>query len=237
MDNSSENKKFDFLGGSVLVLNKPYRWTSFDVVNQVKLMIARHFNIKKKSIKVGHAGTLDPLATGLLIICTGSMTKRIHEFQDLEKEYTGTFTVGKTTPSFDLETETDCNYPVDHISHDLIYSTTEKFIGTIAQQPPIFSAKKVDGKKAYLKARKGKPIELKSAEVTITQFQITEIELPEIKFKVVCSKGTYIRSLANDYGKALQSGAHLSVLCRERIGQFTLKDAISVDTLKQLLPL
>ena len=237
MIENAENKQFDFLGGSILVLNKPLRWTSFDVVRQVRIMIARHHKMNNKKIKVGHAGTLDPLATGLLIICTGSMTKRIHEFQDLDKVYTGTITLGATTPSFDLETEFDATFPIDHISQEQIYAAAEKFIGTIDQMPPVFSAKKVDGKKAYLKARKGKPIELRMAEITIKKFEITAIEMPNIKFKVVCSKGTYIRSLANDFGKALHSGAHLSALCREKIGEHTLNDAISIDRLKQLLPL
>lgn len=232
-----ENKQFDFLGGSVLILNKPFKWTSFDVVRQVRTMISRHFKIKQRDVKVGHAGTLDPLATGLLIICTGKMTKRIHEFQTLEKEYSGSITFGNTTPSYDLETAFDSSHPIAHISNELIYSSSQKFIGTIEQQPPAFSAKKVDGVIAYRKARRGKTVNLKPSEVTIKQFEITDIDMPLVQFKVICSKGTYIRSLANDLGKSLHSGAHLSSLCRERIGDFTLQDAISVERLKQLLPL
>jgi tRNA pseudouridine55 synthase len=237
MIESSENSNYDFLNGCVLVLNKPYKWTSYDVVHQLRIMIARHFKMSKKHIKVGHAGTLDPLATGLLIICTGNMTKKIQDFQNLEKEYSGSLSLGNTTPSFDLETEFDASYPIDHITEELIRSSSLKFIGSIEQHPPIFSAKKIDGKKAYLKARKGKQIELKSSTVNISHFEITEIKMPEIKFKVICSKGTYIRSLAHDFGKVLNSGAHLSALCRERIGNYTLKDAVSVETLKKLLPL
>ena len=217
----------DFLNGKVLLIDKPLHWTSFQAVNKIRWHIKQHFNIKK--IKVGHAGTLDPLATGLLIICCGKETKNINTYQGQVKEYTGTITLGATTPSFDLETEIDKTYATTHISKELLHKTTHQFIGEIAQKPPIFSAIKKDGKRLYELARKGETTEIKSRAVTITEFEITKINFPEVDFRVVCSKGTYIRSLANDFGKALQSGAHLSALRRTKIGEHAVADALSID--------
>ncbi|WP_159946413.1 tRNA pseudouridine(55) synthase TruB [Polaribacter septentrionalilitoris] len=217
----------DFKSGQVLLIDKPLNWTSFQAVNKLRWHIKQRFNIKK--IKVGHAGTLDPLATGLLIICTGKQTKQINIYQGQVKEYTGTFTLGATTPSFDLETEIDKSFPTDHITDELLHQTTQQFIGDIQQKPPIFSAIKKDGKRLYELARKGETTEIKSREVTISEFEITKINFPEVEFRVVCSKGTYIRSLANDFGKALNSGAHLSALRRTKIGDFSVKKAVSIN--------
>tara|TARA_R110002073_G_scaffold57778_4_gene146753 strand:- start:173747 stop:174448 length:702 start_codon:yes stop_codon:yes gene_type:complete len=217
----------DFKNGQVILIDKPLQWTSFQVVNKIRWELKQQFNLKK--IKVGHAGTLDPLATGLLILCTGKFTKKIDEFQAQIKEYTGTFTVGATTPSYDLETEIDAQYPITHINDELIHQTTTKFIGTIAQKPPIFSAIKKDGKRLYELARAGETTEIKSRNVHIHTFEITNINLPTIDFKVVCSKGTYIRSLAYDFGKALNSGAHLTTLRRTKIGDFKVTNAKSIS--------
>ena len=217
----------DFKSGQVLLIDKPLHWTSFQAVNKLRWHIKKRFNIKK--IKVGHAGTLDPLATGLLIICTGKQTKQINIYQGQVKEYTGTFTIGATTPSYDLETEIDKTFAIDHITDELLHQTTQQFIGKIQQKPPIFSAIKKDGKRLYELARKGETTEIKSREVTISEFEITAINFPEIEFRVVCSKGTYIRSLANDFGEALQSGAHLSALRRTKIGNFSVQKAVSID--------
>lgn len=224
----------DFLSGQVLLIDKPLYWTSFQVVNKLRWEIRKAFNIKK--IKVGHAGTLDPLATGLLIICTGKMTKQINTFQAQIKEYTGTIVLGSTTPSYDLETEIDETFPTEHITEKLIQETTKQFIGDIAQFPPIFSAIKKDGKRLYEFARAGESVEIKSRQITINAFEITQIALPEIDFRVVCSKGTYIRSLAHDFGKALDSGGHLSVLRRTKIGDFNVTDALSVEKFIENLP-
>ncbi|WP_418508591.1 tRNA pseudouridine(55) synthase TruB [Corallibacter sp.] len=217
----------DFLNGQVLLIDKPLNWTSFQAVNKLRWEIRQAFKIKK--IKVGHAGTLDPLATGLLVICTGKMTKQINTFQGQEKEYTGTFVIGSTTPSFDLETEIDKTFPTDHITETLIHETTKQFIGDIEQFPPVFSAIKKDGKRLYEFARAGESVDIKSRTVTISAFEITKIDGNNLDFRVVCSKGTYIRSLANDFGAALNSGAHLSVLRRTRIGDFLVKNATSID--------
>lgn len=217
----------DFKNGKVLLIDKPLEWTSFQVVNKLRWHIRKRFDIKK--IKVGHAGTLDPLATGLLIICTGKETKNIETYQGQIKEYTGTFVLGATTPSYDLETSIDNTFPTDHISEDLIHNTTHQFLGKIQQKPPIFSAIKKDGKRLYELARQGKTTEIKSREVEITEFEITKINMPEIEFRVVCSKGTYIRSLANDFGAALNSGAHLSVLRRTKIGDYAVSNAQTID--------
>lgn len=217
----------DYQKGQVLLIDKPLTWTSFQVVNKLRWEIKQRFNIKK--IKVGHAGTLDPLATGLLILCTGKETKNIDSYQAQIKAYTGTFTIGATTPSFDLETEINETFPTAHITEDLIRQTTKQFIGEIAQKPPIFSAIKRDGKRLYEFARKGETTEIKTRKVTIAEFEITNINLPNIEFRVVCSKGTYIRSLAYDFGKALDSGAHLSALRRTKIGDFLVENALSVD--------
>ncbi len=208
----------DFKEGKVILIDKPLEWTSFQVVNKLRCHIRKKFNIKK--IKVGHAGTLDPLATGLLIICTGKFTKKIDEYQGQIKEYTGEITLGATTPSYDLETEINATFPVGHITEELIYDTTKKFIGEIAQKPPIFSAIKKEGKRLYEFAREGKNTDIKARKITISEFEISKIDLPKINFKVVCSKGTYIRSLVYDFGLALNSGAHLSGLRRTKIGDF-----------------
>lgn len=223
----------DFLSGQVLLIDKPLHVTSFDVVNKLRWGIKNTFHIKK--IKVGHAGTLDPLATGLLIICTGKMTKQIDTFQGQVKEYTGTFVLGSTTPSYDLETEIDVTYPTDHITEFLIKETTKQFIGDIEQFPPVFSAIKKDGKRLYEFARAGEAVEIKSRLVNISEFEITNINDNTIEFRIVCSKGTYIRSLAHDFGKALGSGAHLSALRRTKIGDFDVKNAITpMEFIKQL---
>ncbi|TBV28062.1 tRNA pseudouridine(55) synthase TruB [Meridianimaribacter sp. CL38] len=219
--------KDDVLSGQVLLIDKPLHWTSFQAVNKLRWEIRQAFNIKK--IKVGHAGTLDPLATGLLVICTGKMTKQINIFQGQIKEYTGTFVLGSTTPSYDLETEIDQTYPTEHISEALIHETTKQFIGDIEQYPPVFSAIKKDGKRLYEFARAGETVEIKSRTVHISEFEITSINGNSVEFRVVCSKGTYIRSLANDFGKALNSGAHLSVLRRTKIGDFSVDNAVTPE--------
>ncbi|WP_106790918.1 tRNA pseudouridine(55) synthase TruB [Aquimarina sp. Aq78] len=225
----------NYKDGQILLIDKPLQWTSFQVVNKLRWLIRKNFGIKK--IKVGHAGTLDPLATGLLLICTGKFTKRIQEFQGQAKEYTGTILLGATTPSYDLETEIDKTFPIDHISEKTIHETTPLFIGEIDQYPPIFSALKKDGKRLYEYAREGETVEINSRKITINEFEITKIKLPEVDFRVVCSKGTYIRSLAHDFGKALNSGAHLTVLRRTKIGSFSVEDATTIESFeKQLHP-
>lgn len=215
----------DFQEGKVLLIDKPLHWSSFQAVNKVKWAIKKHLGLKK--IKVGHAGTLDPLATGLLIICTGKFTKRITELQGMPKEYTGTFMLGGTTPSYDLETEINATFPTLHITEALVLETVNQFLGEIDQQPPVFSAIKKDGKRLYEHARAGEEVEIAFRKTTIYEFEITRIALPEVDFRVVCSKGTYIRSLAFDYGKALNSGAHLTALRRTKIGEFSVEGAIS----------
>lgn len=217
----------DYLSGQVILIDKPLHWTSFQVVNKLRWEIRRAYDIKK--IKVGHAGTLDPLATGLLVLCTGKMTKQIDSFQAQIKEYTGTITLGSTTPSYDLETEINQTFPTDHIDEQLIKQTTNQFIGDIEQQPPVFSALKKDGKRLYEFARAGEEVDIPTRQITISEFEITNIEGINIEFRVVCSKGTYIRSLAHDFGKALQSGAHLSVLRRTKIGEFQLSEATTIQ--------
>ena len=224
----------EYLAGEILLIDKPLNWTSFQVVNKLRWEIRRAFNIKK--IKVGHAGTLDPLATGLLVICTGKMTKQIDTFQGQIKEYSGTFVLGGSTASYDLETEIDQMYPTEHITDDLIKTTTLQFIGDIAQFPPVFSALKKDGKRLYEFARAGEAIEIPSRTVNISEFEITGIDGPHVDFRVLCSKGTYIRSLANDFGKALNSGAHLSALRRTKIGDFDVADALSPEEFISQLP-
>ncbi|MDP4703615.1 MAG: tRNA pseudouridine(55) synthase TruB [Polaribacter sp.] len=217
-----------FKNGQVLLVDKPLEWTSFQVVNKLRWQIKQRFKLKK--IKVGHAGTLDPLATGLLILCTGNETKNIDSYQAQIKEYTGIFTIGATTPSYDLETTIDKTFDISHITPNLIEETRKQFIGTIQQKPPIFSAIKHDGKRLYDLARKGETAEIKSREITIFEFEITKIEMPNLHFRAVCSKGTYIRSLAFDFGKALNSGAHLSALRRTKIGEFSVDNAFSVES-------
>lgn len=213
-----------FQEGQVLLIDKPLGWSSFQAVNKVKWAIRKKFNLKK--IKIGHAGTLDPLATGLLIICTGKFTKKINDLQGKVKEYTGTITMGGTTPSYDLETEVDQKFPISHITEALAQEKITAFIGEIQQRPPVFSALKKDGKRLYEYAREGKEVEIKTRPITITEFEITRFDLPEIDFRVVCSKGTYIRSLAHDFGHALSSGGHLSALRRTKIGDFNVNNAI-----------
>jgi len=228
-----DGTNLDFLEGQLLLVDKPYQWSSFDVVKKIRWQLKNKLGIKK--IKVGHAGTLDPLATGLLIICTGKQTKNIHQYQGQHKEYTGTFTLGATTPSYDLETAIDKTFSIDHITEDLLHETTKQFTGIIQQTPPIFSAIKKDGKRLYEIARKGETTEIPSREITIFSFEITNIALPNVDFRVVCSKGTYIRSLAQDFGQALDSGAHLSALRRTKIGEFSVETAMSIaDFIKQL---
>lgn len=217
----------DFKEGKIVLIDKPLKWTSFQVVNKIRWEIKQKFNLKK--IKVGHAGTLDPLATGLLILCTGKFTKKIDEFQAQKKEYTGTFTLGATTPSYDLETEIDKKFPIEHINDNLIQQARLQFIGNINQKPPIYSAIKKDGKRLYMLARAGESTEIKSRKVNISLFEINKVDIPNIDFRVVCSKGTYIRSLANDFGLALNSGAHLSTLRRTKIGDYNVINAKSIE--------
>lgn len=207
--------------GRVLLVNKPLEWTSFDVVNKLRY--------KLKIKKIGHAGTLDPLATGLLIICVGKMTKRIEEFMGLEKEYTGKFVVGQTTPSHDLETEVSEKKDISFLTETSIHEAAKTFVGKISQLPPLHSAIKIGGKRAYQFARKGREVELQPREVEISAFDITDISLPEVSFRIVCSKGTYIRSIARDFGNALGTGAYLSELCRTRIGNYLLGNAVTID--------
>ena len=214
-----------FLEGRLLLIDKPLHWTSFQAVNKIKWGIRKAYTLKK--IKVGHAGTLDPLATGLLVICTGKFTKKIPELQGQIKEYTGTFTLGATTPSYDLETKVDAVFNTSHITEAIIRKTTQQFLGETEQLPPVFSALKKDGKRLYELARKGEIVKPALRKITITAFDITKVQLPEVQFRVVCSKGTYIRSLAHDFGKALQSGAHLSALRRTKIGTYSVDDAIT----------
>lgn len=217
----------DFEKGGVILVNKPYEWTSFQAVNKIKVRLKHYFNTKK--VKIGHAGTLDPLATGLLIVCVGKFTKKIEEYQAQEKEYTGTFYLGATTPCFDKEKEIDNYYPINHITPEAIYKAAEAFLGEQDQIPPMFSALKVNGVRAYEFARDNKEIELKSRKITIKEFEITRIALPEVDFRIVCSKGTYIRSIARDFGFYLNSGAYLTALCRTRIGEYTLNQAQELE--------
>ncbi len=224
----------------IILINKPFRWTSFDVVRKVRNILSRmpdaedisqinNSRPKTKNFKVGHAGTLDPLATGLLVLCTGNFTKKISDIQRAEKEYTGSFTLGSTTPSYDLETEVSERKSYGHVTEELIRKTAEKFTGKQFQTPPAHSAVKIGGVRAYTKARKGEIVEITPKEVDIKEFEIIAIDLPRIDIRVVCSKGTYIRSLANDFGKELGCGAHLSALCRTRIGDFLLKDSFPME--------
>lgn len=222
----------DFTAGEVILINKELGWTSFDVVNSLRIFLKYELVFKK--LKIGHAGTLDPLASGLVILCTGKKTKQIDTFQAQEKEYTGSLFLGKTTPSFDLETQPDQTFPTTHISEPLIRETTKKFTGKIEQVPPIYSAIKIDGKKAYDYARKDQEVKMRIREVEIFEFEITKIEMPEVYFRVKCSKGTYIRSLAHDFGKALGSGAYLSSLCRTAIGEYKNEDALTVGEFKEI---
>lgn len=224
----------DYLNGQVLLIDKPLHWTSFQAVNKMKWALKSKLNLPKK-FKIGHAGTLDPLASGLLLVCTGKFTKKITELQGQPKEYTGTFFIGATTPSYDLETEIDQIFPTSHIDEALIHETVKQFLGEIDQKPPIFSAIKKDGVRLYEHARAGETIEIASRKTTIHEFEITRIALPEVDFRVVCSKGTYIRSLAYDFGKAMNSGSHLTVLRRTKIGNYDVKNALDVTLFEDSL--
>ena len=213
-----------FTEGQILLVDKPFEWSSFQAVNALKWSIRKKFNLTKK-FKIGHAGTLDPLATGLLLICTGKFTKKIPELQGQKKEYTGTIRLGATTPSYDLETAIDATYDTAHITPALIETTSKQFLGRILQYPPVFSAIRKDGKRLYEYARKGEKVEIKAREIEVYTFEITAINMPDVSFRVVCSKGTYIRSLAHDLGKALKSGGHLTSLRRTKIGDFDVNKA------------
>ena len=217
----------DFLNGQILLIDKPLNWTSFQAVNKIKYALINKVGLPKK-FKIGHAGTLDPLASGLLLICTGKFTKKISELQGQAKEYTGTFFIGATTPSYDLETEIDETFSISHIDNELIHETVKQFLGEINQKPPIYSAIKKDGVRLYEHARAGEVVEIEFRKTTIHEFEITRIALPEIDFRVVCSKGTYIRSIAFDFGKALNSGAHLTALRRTKIGDYSVENAVDV---------
>ena len=223
----------DFKEGEVLYFDKPLTWTSFAVVNKVRYHLCRKLGVKK--LKVGHAGTLDPLATGVMILCTGKATKRIEELQAHTKEYVATLILGATTPSYDLEKEIDATYPTEHITRELVEEVLKKFIGSIEQVPPAFSACMVDGKRAYDLARKGEEVQLKAKTLVIDEIELLECNLPVIKIRVVCSKGTYIRALARDIGEALQSGAHLTGLIRTRVGEVRLEDCMQVDAFESWL--
>jgi tRNA pseudouridine55 synthase len=223
---------FNLESGEILLVNKPYRWTSFDVIGSLRGLI-KHLIGKK--IKIGHAGTLDPLATGLLIVCTGKATKQIEEFMAFDKEYTGTFVLGATTPSYDMEKDVNETFPTGHITSEMIYESAKSLSGDIMQIPPMFSAIKVDGKRAYESARKDKDLGLVARPISVPVFEITRIEMPEVDFRIVCSKGTYIRALARDFGELLKSGAYMSALCRTRVGPHKLENAYEVEELKTLL--
>ena len=220
---------YNFQTGAFLLVDKPKGWTSFDVVNKIRYKLRHKLQVKK--IKVGHAGTLDPMATGLLIICTGKMTKQIEKFQGMPKKYTGKITFGATTPSYDAETEPDETFPIDHLTEKLCLETIPQFLGEQEQIPPMFSAIKVDGQRLYKKARAGKKVELKPRPIVIYDFKLSDFTTTTVDFEVECSKGTYIRSLAYDFGKAVNSGAFLSNLCRTAIGEFKLSDAWTLEEL------
>lgn len=223
---------FDFIKGELLLIDKPLDWTSFDVVNKIRFMLKR---ITGARLKVGHAGTLDPKATGLLLICTGGMTKQINRFMDLDKEYTGTFVIGATTPSFDTESAITAKCEIDTVKSEMILASAQSLTGEIMQVPPLYSAKKIDGKRAYEFARKEKDIALAPVPVIIHEFEITRIALPEVDFRVRCSKGTYIRALARDFGETLGTGAYLSALRRTRIGDFDVRDSVPVQNLEEFI--
>ena len=223
----------DFVAGEVIAINKPYTWTSFQIVNKVRYQLSRVYGIKR--FKVGHAGTLDPLATGVLLLCTGKATKRIEELQTQTKEYEAEIMLGATTPSFDMEHPVNATYPYEHITREMTEEVLKQFTGNIAQRPPLFSACKVDGKRAYDLARKGSDMELAPKQIRIDSIELLECELPKIKIRVVCGKGTYIRSLARDIGEALGSGAYLTALARTRIGEYKLEDCINPETFQEWL--
>ncbi|MBF2707056.1 tRNA pseudouridine(55) synthase TruB [Flavobacterium soyangense] len=224
----------DYLNGQIILIDKPLHWTSFQAVNKMKYALINKAGLPKK-FKIGHAGTLDPLASGLLLVCTGKFTKKITELQGQAKEYTGTFYIGATTPSYDLETEIDETFETSHIDEALIHETVKQFLGEIDQKPPIFSAIKKDGIRLYEHARAGETVEIATRKTTVHEFEITRIALPEVDFRVVCSKGTYIRSLAYDFGKAINSGSHLTVLRRTKIGNYAVTEAMDVTLFEQSL--
>ncbi len=230
-ENIFTGEDFNFTEGKIILINKPFEWTSFDLVHKIRKLIQRNLSIKK--IKVGHAGTLDPLATGLMIICTGRATKKITQFQDLKKEYTATLQLGKTTPSFDLETGTDATFPVAHITRELTEQILQNFVGESLQLPPLFSAKNINGKRAYEYARAGKEAELKSSSIKIEEIELLEYNLPDVVIRVICSKGTYIRALVRDIGLALNSGAHMTKLERTAIGHYRTTDAFTIENLEE----
>ena len=219
----------DFQAGTTLLVDKPKGWTSFDVVNKIRYQLKKLLGVKK--IKVGHSGTLDPMATGLLIICTGKFTKKLTQFQGLDKVYTGTLSLGASTPSFDAETEIEEEFPYNHIELEAMEKVRQTFLGDQLQVPPVFSAIKVDGQPLYKRARKGEKVEIKARPVQIFDFQLTRVEIPEVDFKLHCSKGTYVRSLAHDFGRALDSGAYLTALRRTKIGEFSIDDAWDLEDL------
>lgn len=221
------------MNGEILCFDKPLEWTSFDLVNKVRYMIKRKLGVKK--FKIGHAGTLDPLATGVLIVCTGKATKRIEEFQYQTKEYVATLRLGATTPSFDLEQEIDAEYPTEHVTREMVEETLKSFLGEIQQIPPVYSAVKVNGKRAYDYARKGNEVELKPKLLVIDEIELLDCQLPYITIRVVCSKGTYIRALARDIGVALKSGAHLTSLRRTRVGEFKVENCISLEQFQNIV--
>lgn len=223
----------DFVAGEVIAINKPYTWTSFQVVSKIRYLLSRKYGIKR--FKVGHAGTLDPLASGVLLLCTGKATKRIEELQSHTKEYIAEITLGATTPSFDLEHPIDATYPYEHITREMVEETLKQFIGKIAQRPPLFSACKVDGKRAYDLARKGSDMQLMPKQIRIDEIELLEYDLPRIRIRVVCGKGTYIRSLARDIGEALQSGGHLTDLIRTRIGEYKINECITTEAFQEWL--
>jgi tRNA pseudouridine55 synthase len=229
----------EFQTGKIIPVNKPYEWTSFDVVKKVKNLIWKKLqsvvDIKQKNFKVGHAGTLDPLAEGLVIVCTGKATKTISELMADEKEYVATIELGKTTPSYDLETEYNESFPIDHITEELVKEILNLFIGEQDQIPPVYSAKNVNGKRAYEYARKGEELELKANKITITEIELVNFDLPNITLRIVCGKGTYIRSLAHDLGKKLESGAHLIKLIRTRIGSYKLESSVTIEEIEEIL--
>lgn len=227
------NPNTDFLKGTVLLIDKPVDWSSFDVVKKIRNLLGRKLGIKK--IKVGHAGTLDPLATGLVILCTGKKTRDIESFREMDKEYEAAFRLGQTTPSFDLETEVDREFPTEHITRDLVLETIQGFIGETEQVPPIYSAKRLGGKRAYEYARRGEDMEMQPVRITIYEMELLAYESPWLKLRIRCSKGTYIRSLARDLGNALSSGAYLAELRRTAIGNFSVKDAVDPQKFEELL--
>lgn len=223
----------DFVAGEIIPVYKPYTWTSFQIVNKVRYHLSKKYGIKR--FKVGHAGTLDPLATGVLLLCTGKATKRIEELQKHTKEYEAEITLGATTPSYDMEHPVDATFPYEHITREMVEDTLKQFIGDIAQRPPLFSACKVDGKRAYDLARKGSDMQLEPKQIRIDNIELLEYELPKIRISVTCGKGTYIRSLARDIGEALESGAYLSELTRTRVGEFKLTDCIKIEAIEEWL--